>query len=175
MSKVGFYRYKTTADSQKNVSFYVNTVLVSTKSITPIDSCNDDLIVKFLDFNGQYRFFNFYSKYEISNNPSKIGFVNKFITDIETAQSDISNVGYENEKQISASIDINSDMIEIFAQMYSSPRVYMYIGDGTTDLDSDWLEVDIEFNNPISNIRRGNQANIDAIITLPKQYSIKMV
>lgn len=175
MSKVGFYRYKTLADSEKDVSFYINSVLSGTKSVVPLDYCDQDLIVKYLDKNGQYRFYSFNSYHEIRNQPEKIGSVNKFVVNIETDQSNESNVGYTNTKQILASTDVTEEIISVFSDIYTSPRVYLYVGDGSTDIDNDWLEVELTADNPISKIRRGNTYQIDVSILLPEYHTIKMI
>jgi hypothetical protein len=65
MSEIGYYRYKTLADSEKTVNWTVNFINVASKNIIPVDYCNDDLIVKYLDKNGQYRFYPFNRYYEM--------------------------------------------------------------------------------------------------------------
>jgi hypothetical protein len=175
MSQVGFYRYKTTASVFRIVNWTVNFINVGSKQISPIDSCVGSLIVKYLDKNGQYRFFPFNKFYETTDAPEKIGDVNRFIVDIQTDQSDTQNVGYRNKRQISATTQATSEQLEKLSDIYASPRVYLYIGDGTTDLKSDWVEVDIQAFNPLVRRRRGNNGYISITITLPTHYTIKMV
>jgi hypothetical protein len=173
MSFVGFYRVKVLADEDRDITLFVNGVATHTKSIKVIDACDDDLILKYLDKNGQYRFYPFYSKYEVRDNPEKIGSTNKFLTDILDDQSKERNIGYKNDRVIFATADVEKDMIDVVSDIYNSPRVYLYIGD-STDLAKDWLEVVISSNNIVRK-RKGNLIKIDIEITLPEWYTIRMI
>lgn len=174
MSFVGFYRTKVIADVEQEVNIYINNILAGTKTVVPVDTCDGDLIIKYLDKNGQYRFYPFNKYYETVDNPEQIGEVSRFLSDIYTDQSDTQNVGYKNTRKIYARADVNDDQLEKLVDLYSSPRVFLYIGT-TTDLDSDWLEVKIKANPAIVRRRKANEGRIDIEITLPKNYSITMI
>lgn len=174
MSQVGFYRYKTLADTEKTVSIYINNVLDGTKTVKPIEVCDGSMIIKYLDKNGQYRFYPFNKYYETIDTPEHIGEVNRFISDIYTDQSDKQNVGYNNTRKIYARADVPNEHLEKLIDLYSSPRVFLYIGT-TSDLASDWLEVKVKANPAIIKRRKANEGRIDLEITLPKNYSITML
>jgi hypothetical protein len=175
MSQIGYYRYKTLADSEKTINWTVNFVNVASKDIVPVDSCNGDLIVKYLDKNGQYRFYPFNKYYETQDNPDEIGNINKFLTNIRTDMSSTKNVGYRNQRQIFANTDVPNEQLEKLTDIYTSPRVYLYIGDGSTDTSSDWLEVTINAQTPIVKRSRGNTGRIDITINLPEYYTTTMI
>jgi len=175
MSSIGYYRYKTIADTEKVINWTVNYINVASKTVKPIDYCDGGLILKYLDRNGQYRFYPFNSYYEKRDNPKLIGKVNKFITNIKTDQSGENSIGYNNERQIFANADVTNEELEKLTDIYTSPRVYLYIGDGTTDIVSDWLAVEIQVQNSIVKRSRGNTGRIDITITLPTHYSITMI
>ena len=175
MSSVGFYRYKGTITEETTVSLTLNGVVTGQKTLKPLDFCTGDLAVKYLDSSGQYRFYVFNRKYETTDRPTKIGGVNKFLTNLLTDQTSEQNVGYKNTRQISATAKVSAEALTLFKDIYASPRVFLYIGDGTTDLKKDWLEVEADFSNPIVKLRKGNEATINAIIKLPEHYTITLV
>jgi hypothetical protein len=175
MSSVGYYRYKTTANQEKTLSVFINGSLAGSKDIVPVDSCEDDLIIKYLDKNGHYRFRPFNKYYQKNDDPTEIGKVNRFITNIRTDQSDTQSVGYRNNRLIFANTDIPNNELEKFIDIYTSPRVYLYIGDGTTDNMADWVEVKLTSRNNIVKRSRGNTGRIDITIELPANYSVQMI
>jgi hypothetical protein len=175
MSLIGYYRYKTTADSEKVVNFVVNDTNVATKNIVPVDTCEGDLIIKYLDKNGQYRFYPFNKYYRTSDAPELIGTANKFITNILSDQSDKQNVGFRNKRKIQMSADVPTEELEKLVDIYTSPRVYLYIGSGSTDSAEDWLEVNQIVENPVVRRNKKNTGRIDITIELPENYSITMI
>lgn len=174
MSQVGFYRYKTTANANVTHTFVVNNVNVATKEIKVIETCTGDLILKYLDKNGQYRFYPFNRYYETNDAPQKIGSVNKFLTSILTDQTSQKNVGYKNQRQISATAEADTDQLEKLKDIYTSPRVYLYIGSGQ-DTAQDWIEVEITASPAIVKRRRANFGYISINILLPEHYTITML
>lgn len=175
MSTIGYYRYKTLADEAKEVNFTVNGVLTGTKTITPINFCVGGKILKYLDKNGQYRFYPFNKYYETNDNPTLIGTSNKLITSILSDQSNKKNIGYKNERKISLVADVPNDELDKLVDIYSSPRVYLYIGNGSQDGDQYWLEVEANADQNIVRRRKANTGQINITVTLPENYSIKMI
>jgi hypothetical protein len=175
MSEIGYYRYKTTADVDKEIYFSVDGTIISKKYVKTVDTCTGDLIIKYLDKNGQYRFYPFNKYYRTSDEPELIGTANKFITDILSDQTDKQNIGFRNNRKIEITADVPNDELEKLKDIFTSPRVYMYIGSGTSDAAKDWLEVDQIAENPIIRRRKRNTGRIDLTITLPENYSITMV
>jgi hypothetical protein len=174
MSSIGFYRIKLIADTDKEVILFVNGIPVSTKNVRAMSTCEGDLIIKYLDRNGHYRFFPFNKFYETSDNLEKIGSAEKFLVDILTDQSNQNNIGYRNNRIIQARADVTNEELDILKDLYPSPRVYLYIGTGT-DLASDWLEVEITSFNPIIRRRKANYGRVDISIKLPKHYTVNML
>jgi hypothetical protein len=175
MSDIGYYRYKTTADVQKDIVLYINSAPASTKTIIPIEECGDFRLLKYLDKNGHYRFYPFNRYYLTTDRPQQIGTTNKFVTNILDDQSDKQNVGFKNERRIDVSTDVTTTQLEKLTDLYSSPRVYLYIGSNNSDTPQDWLEVQIEVLDPVIRPRRGNSVRVDISIILPENYTIKMI
>jgi len=175
MSTIGYYRYKTLASEVKEVNFTVNGILMGTKTITPVKFCSGGRILKYLDKNGQYRFYPFEKYYTINDNPKQIGKTNRLITSILDGQTNSQNIGYKNERKIELSADVPTDELNKLVDIYTSPRVYLYIGDGTNDTASDWLEVDINASQNIVKRGKANSGTINITVTLPENFTIKMI
>jgi hypothetical protein len=173
-SELGYYRYKTKADSAKTIDFYDDGVLIASKTIIPIDSCEGGKTLKYLDSSGQYRFFPFNSFYQTYDNPSLIGTTNKFITSILTAQSTQSVIGYKNERKMDLTVDVDELQLAKLSDIYTSPKVYLYIGT-TEDTAKDWLEVTVQPSQAIVRRRKGSYGRIDLTVTLPEYFTIKMI
>ena len=62
MSKIGYYKYKTICPANgesKEVKFYFNGLLEKTCTVKGREFCNEFKILKYLDKDGQYRFYPF--------------------------------------------------------------------------------------------------------------------
>lgn len=175
MSQIGYYRYKTLADAVKTVNFTVNSVNVASKQVQPVQSCTGDLILKYIDKNGQYRFFPFNKFYRTSDTLEKIGDVNRFITNILTDQSNSQNIGFKNSRKIALTAEVSTSELEVLTDIYDSPRVYLYIGSGSSDIAKDWLEVVQEIPDAVVRRRKRTFGKIDIIITLPEHFTVSMI
>lgn len=175
MSIVGYYRYKTLADEEKEVNFTQDFNPAGTKTIVPVDFCEGSKILKYLDHTGQYRFYPFNQFYRTNDNPTLIGKTNKLITSILSNQSNTHNVGYNNERKIDLTAIVPNNELEKLTDIYTSPRVYLYIGDGVSDIDSDWLEVESVANQNIVRRPKANTGEINITVTLPEHFTIKMI
>lgn len=174
MSQVGIYRYKLTPTTDQTVTFYVQTPagqLEYPQSVKVRDYCDSEILLKYLDSNGQYRFFNFNRFYQKSDNPTLLGTYGKIISDIYSGQSNERVIGYKNSREISCNADVTADELELLKDIYTSPSIYMYVGT-TGDTDYDWLEVQVK--NTSNNIRvsKGNAGNVSLTIVLPEHFAI---
>jgi len=174
MSEIGYYRYKTDVDI-KTINWTVNYVNVGSKTITPVAFCEGGKILKYLDSNGQYRFYPFNKYYQTTDTPVLIGKSNKLITSILTDQSNTQNVGYKNERILELVADVPTNELEKLTDIYTSPRVYLYNGNGVSDIAKDWLEVTIQANESIVKRRKSNSGRIGITVTLPEHFTIKMI
>ncbi|MFZ2169378.1 MAG: hypothetical protein WAW61_07055, partial [Methylococcaceae bacterium] len=64
---------------------------------------------------------------------------------------------------------------DILSDIYTSPRVYLEIGDGTTDEEKDWLLVDVTAGQSLVRRKKGNTSKIELTVTLPEWYNITML
>lgn len=175
MSKIGYYRLKTTVEEAKQIAFFKNSVQDGVATIKALDYCEGYKILKYLDKKGQYKFFPFTKFYEVNFNPSQIGLTNEFITNLATAQTNSKNIGYRNERTESLSVEVNEEQLTVLSEIYDSPRVYLYIGNGTSDTLSDWIELDSISGDTIGKRRKQKTGLINIRITYPEQFTVKMV
>jgi hypothetical protein len=164
----GFYRYKTTADALKTI-----TSGAKTKTVSPVDTCDGDLLIKYMDKNGQFRFFPFSKYYETRDFPEKIGSSNKLLIDILSDQTDKLNIGYRNTRRIEATAEADDAQLEKLSDLYTSPRVYLKVGSG--DNTEDWIIVEVQASEAIVRRRRPTSGTVGITITLPKHYTITML
>lgn len=176
-SQIGYYRLKLddlTEDA--DFEFYQDSVLKAIKHVRVKEFCTDDKYVKYLDKIGQYRFYVFNRFFETRDNPSLIGRTNKFITSILDSQTNKKNLGYKNERRLTLVTDeVTADELLVLSDIYTSPRVYLYIGDGSTDLDSDWLEVTVESKDNLVRQKKGGSSSVVLDVILPERFNITML
>lgn len=170
----GYSRYKTSVTQDTTVTFNVDGTPTATKTIKVLDFCSDGKILKYLNKQGQYRFYPFNRFFETNDTPELIGKANKFITNILTDQSDSSNIGYRNERLLQLTAEPTDQELTILADLWTSPRVYLYIGDGSGDTAKDWLEVTISGDNIVTR-RKNVVGEINVTVTLPQHYTITMI
>lgn len=176
MSTVGIYRYKigSVPSSGATITFKVGGVDIKVCTVQNIASCYGR-ILKYLNRDGQYRLFPFNQYYEENETPKQIGKVNTIVKSILTSQAESKNAGYKSERKILLKADgITSDQLDVLKDLYTSPRVYLYIGSGT-DLASDWLLVTVKVDKNIRKERKGNFTTINVEVQLPEIYSITML
>lgn len=174
MSQIGYYRYKTNVIDGRVVALYKNGIQSGISTIKKIPACADSRIIKFIDSKGQYRFWVFNRFYEIKDSPKSIGSTNEFITSILTDQTNSKSIGYRNERTLLLTSDVTKDELVYLGDIFTSPRVYMYIGTLMNDAPKDWVEVTIEADNVVK-FRKGNSKSFDITVTLPEYFTIKMV
>jgi hypothetical protein len=177
MSKIGYYRYKVSdsVEGESSIKFFVNGGLYKTCTIIAKQFCPGFRILKYINTDGQYRFFPFNKFYQISNKPTLIGKVNQFVTSITDSQGSEKNIGYKNEKKITLTAErCTLDELEKLESIYSSPRVYLYVGNGYTDNLQDWLLVTVT-GDGISKAKKANFKKIVLEVTLPQQHAITKI
>ena len=175
MSAIGYYRYKTVVSGDAVISLYVDGVLTATKNIIALNECEGFIILKYLDTKGQYRFFSFNKYYRTFDNPDEIGSVNKFVVNLLTDKTNKQSVGYKNERKIELTAEADENQLLKLADIYTSLRVYYYIGTGTSDTDADWIEIKIQANENIIKRRKATSGRVDFTITLPERNTITML
>lgn len=174
---VKFYRYKvpSVAAAGNTVQFKLDGVVDKTCTILPINTCTGKRILKYLNRDGQYRFYPFLNYYEESEKPREIGTVNNMITSILNSKSAVKSVGYKSERVLNLKSDtISGTELILLRDIYTSPRVYLYIGT-TTDTENDWLLVSIKANKNIRKEAKAKFSQIDIEVTLPETYTITML
>lgn len=176
MSSVGYYRLKASYNQDTDVFVYINGEPTESKTVKVTECCDLDRRIKFINKDGQYRFLNFNRFWEGKDKAKELGKANKFVTSLLTSQTSQDSIGNKNERILNLRSDhVSAEELEIIKDMWTSPRIYLYVGDGTTDLQSDWIQVTITPKNSITNIRKGSFTDIIIDVTLPEHYTINMI
>ena len=172
MSKIGFYRYKFENATTQEITLYVNGTPTYTHNVVAKSVCTGYKQLKFLDRNGQYRFYPFAAEHEISDKPDEIGQVTKFIAGLLSDTSASASAGYTNERTVTLRAkSVSADELEILSDIYTSPRVFLYVGDGTTDDMTDWVQVTVTGDNVVKRAKK-NFGLVEIKVLLPEYYTI---
>ena len=178
MSSIGYYRYKVDnlPEGVNNIAFYKNGQLAVTHSVIVKPFCEDERLVKYLDKNGQYRFYPFNRYWESKDKPKSIGTTNKLITSILSGLTNKQNVGVKNERSITlVASDVPETELEILQDLWVSPRVYLYIGSTNADEAKDWIEVTVSGGDTTSKRKKQISGKISITVELPEWFSVSML
>jgi hypothetical protein len=137
--------------------------------------CDGDVILKYLDRNGMYRFYKFSRFYRREIEPELIGSIENVFGSLSAAQGYKKNIGYRSQEELTVkAVAVPARHMESLKDIYTSPRVYMHIGVLGDDNASDWLLVDVEGDGMIKHNRR--QFNdIELTILPPANNEITML
>lgn len=177
MSDIGYYRYKVTptAAGSSTVRLYINGSLASTATIIAREFCADFKILKYLDSSGRYRFFAFNNKWQQSDKVKSIGEVNYFVTSILDSQSDSRQIGYKSDRSLTLTAGaVSDDELEKLSDIYTSPRVYLYTGNGTDDSIQDWVLVTIS-GDGIGRRKSNRFTKVTIEVKLPEHYAVTKI
>lgn len=174
--EVGYKRYKISdlAEGNHFFTFYRDGIEIVTHTADIRGCCGDSILLKYLDSNGMYRFFPFNEKWEKRISTQSKGDVSQFVTSIETSQSDRKNIGKDVETRIDlTATNVQPNDLEILADLYTSPRVYIYDNSGN-DTSKNWLLVQLSDTGTVRR-RKKNPQNVDITINLPKSYAVTQI
>ena len=174
MSRIGYYRYKLEGLTKGviNVTFYVNYLPFVTHRVIARETCTGWRQLKWLDQNGQYRFFAFLDLYLVKDTPKPIGKTSNFITSLFDSQTDAKNIGSTNDRTITLrATNVTAEEREILSSIFTSPKVFLYTGNFTKDEKSDYVQVDVKGDNVVR-FEKSKPSKVDLTITLPKYYTI---
>ena len=177
MSQKGYYRYKLEglAKGITDVTFFVNSLPFVTHTVKASETCEGWRQLKWLDDNGQYRFFSFLELYSIKDNSKSIGETNNFITSLLSSQSDTKNIGQTTERSIILrAVNVSSEERQILSSLGNSPRIYLYVGDFTKDEAVDYILVNVKTDG-IAKKEKPRAGNFEVTVNLPKYYNQTMI
>lgn len=145
------------------------------KAVEVLPYCDGDVILKYLDRNGMYRFYKFSRFYRREIEPELIGSIEHFFGSLSTAQGYKKNIGYRSQDELTVkAVAVPARHMESLKDIYTSPRVYMHVGRLGSDDASDWVLVDVEGDGMIKHNRR--QFNdIELTILPPANNEITML
>ncbi len=153
------------------VNLWVNGTNTYTQNIDCREFCTGQKLIKFIDRNGFFQFYAFNKFYQEKINAVELGRTSKLLTNILTDQSRTKSIGKAVDKKIDLSIDAPSNDLPLLEDLFISPLIFMYIGNGSDTL-SDWIEMKMLSGEFITRIRKGNSIKVDITLEYPDQYSI---
>ena len=140
-----------------------------------------DLLIKYLDQNGEYRFWVFNKFFEVQDNSKNLGFVNNFYATSENATAENLSLGQSTIRTYNAFTNVPEIWLNEFSDIYTSPRIYLLRYNGetmqdNTDFDScgSWLQVTAKTEG-IRKKRKGGNLNANITFTLPEISNITML
>ena len=162
----------------KDIWLKKNDTLNSKKTLHLVDFCeSSDLLIKYLDHNGEYRFWVFNKYHEVVNEVSNIGSVNQFITNITDSAGRTKQLGNQSTIIINASTTVDEKWRNIFNDLYVSPRVSIWKHNENISTEKEkkgrWLDVVVE-SNGILKYRKLNNTQEQVSFILSEQNTIKM-
>lgn len=170
-----YYRLKV-ADLDVDTTYQLKNgaTVLATKVVRVKPFCTGSQYLKYLDRNGQYRFFPFNNRYQTKDAPKLIGKINQLVTNIYSDQGDSKNIGYTNERKMTlVADDVYADELDILSDIWNSPRVYLQVGTG--DTAADWVRVTVSASDATTRRRKGNSGKVEITVTLPEWYNITML
>jgi hypothetical protein len=149
----------------------------TTKKVEVLPFCTDDLIIKYLDRNGMYRFYKFNHNYKESIQPQKLGVIQTMFESLATAQGLTRNVGYKNTRELSATAyAVPSQHMTSLQDLFVSPRVHLHIGDLGLDARPNWVLVDVEAEGPVPvKLPKRKFNDLRVTIILPDEFNITLL
>lgn len=174
MSKIGFYRYKIENATTQDVTLYINNVIASVKHVVARPVCTGFKMLRWLDRNGQFRFYPFNAEHAVKYSPKQIGDVNNIVSSLLSSRSDTKNVGYNATRSMTLrAVQVSQTELDILSDLYISPRVSLYVGDLSKYEDTDWIDVTVSGDN-IARRDKLNFGKVELTVTLPKHHTITM-
>lgn len=145
------------------------------KKIKVLPYCEGDIILKYLDRNGMYRFYRFTKNYERTVDADEIGSVEHTFTSLSTGQGYQKSIGNKSVDKIKARAEkVPVEDLNILKDLYTSPRVYFHLGAAGTDNLSNWVLVKVK-GDGIVKLPKRNFVNVEIEIELPANNEITML
>lgn len=136
-----------------------------THTIKVRDFCEGDVLIKYADRNGQYRFMPFSKYYSVKNTPKEIGSINEFILSLASDEGDKKTVGYKNRKTLTLSVSqLNIQERATIADIFVSSDVLVRLG-------NKWIRCTVKGDN-LSKLPKNKFSDFSITIELPQSYNI---
>jgi hypothetical protein len=150
---------------EQNIPLYINSIPY-THRLNVREFCSSSVMVKYLDRNGEYRFFPFSQYYERISKPEKIGQVDNLIISLQNDSGNTKNIGYKNSDQLTLNATlVNQSELSLLKDLYNSSDVYILTS------ANKWLQVTIKGDN-VSKKAKAKFSDISITVILPKSYNV---
>lgn len=145
------------------------------KKIKVLPYCEGDIILKYLDRNGMYRFYRFTKNYERTVDTKEIGAIEHSFASLSTGQGYQKSIGNKSADKIKARAEkVPVEDLNILKDIYTSPRVYFHLGAVGHDNLSDWVLVKVK-GDGIAKLPKRNFIDVEIEIELPANNEITML
>jgi hypothetical protein len=153
---------KQVTDMQTTVTFYKDGDPLVTHVIKPRSVCGDFVQIKWLDNNGQYRFFPFLENRKENINVKELGELSVFNVSLVGALSKSKIVSKDVTKNITLyQINVTSEERKILETLYSSIDIYMSYG-----VSNVWQRIKLKGDAPVILPKNDKTSTIELNVTL---------
>jgi hypothetical protein len=166
---VGFVRKKIqpTTEGITTESIYIDGV-EKPHNVKVRQWCTGDQLIKYLDNNGQYRFFPFTKYYQRRSNPDPIGTISEIVLSLADDPGDTREIGYKNKNILTLSqSQLNSTEKALLEDLYNSKEVYLLVG-------AKYVRVIVRGDN-ISRLPKANFSDLIIQVELPQSYNVALL
>lgn len=178
--KLNRYKFQKVADNTI-LTFYVHRdgqdakVIAKQTIRVPATGCfaGKYKYLKYLSTDGKFKFIPFDKVYVLSQTDEQIGTVSRLVTDLETAQGNVENIGSKTTKMIQLSVLVDREQYEEYSKCLQSPRVYLQLDDtNLNDEEENWLLVTVTGGTEFSSKKSKTRFTVE--VQLPEYNNITM-
>jgi hypothetical protein len=168
------FAYSSIAKGSHTVEFRILTDSYGLHTVDIKEDCNYR-VLKYLDKNGEFRFYPFNKYYTENAMPQLLGKTNELITSLLTSQGNENIVGYKNSHRIHLIADgVSQTELDNLKDIWTSPKVYLYIGNTDNQLQ-DWIKVEIQSSDNPVKWGKNNFNTVELDCILPENFNINML
>lgn len=128
--------------------------------------CDGDILVKYIDNDGQFRYFPFSKFYRTEVNSEEIGKINPLILSIKDQGSNQESIGYKSNNRITLTAElINYNDREVLSFIYNSKLTYLII-------DGKEIQVNVSSGDRLKRLEKIKFSQSTITFDLPQSYNI---
>lgn len=163
---VGFIKKAITPTSEGEITSHILIDWIEYyHTVKAVAKCTNDIKLRYIDRNGQYRFMLMSSFYKAEIRPESIGDIDLYVVSLKDSASNTQRIGYKNKDTLTMrSHLLDADEITLLKDLYNSNDVTIY-------LNSKWVSVTIKGDN-IYRYQKKDALDIILTVELPQSYNL---